>query len=68
MYSLPDARRVASKQSVLTGEERFVLYVPESMPSSQPYDVCTSRDLDTFYQGHADQHLIDCYVNGQSQF
>ena len=67
MYTLPKAREVARRQSVLAGEERFVLYVPSSIPPAL-YDVCTPAELDTYYDGYRDDDLLDCYVNGESQF
>ena len=67
MYTLPKAREVASRQSVLAGEERFVLRGPGAIPPSL-YDVCTPEELETFHLGYRDADLLDCYVNGESQF
>jgi hypothetical protein len=65
MYMRDTAQRVAAKQSILAHEERYVLFVPDHVPSGYCYDVVSPEDLDTYYAGYRDSDIFCCYVNGK---
>jgi hypothetical protein len=41
-----------------TGKMRFVLWVGDDRGG--PYTVATEEDLDTFYSGISDEHIVLC--------
>lgn len=48
---IPTAKRLAKKHN----QEYFVIYCPDYDGN---YHVCTSFDLDSFYQGVSDQNIL----------
>ena len=66
MYTLDTARKVAARQSVLAGEERFVLFAP-GLDTVACYAVVSGTDLETYYLGYRESDLLDCYVDGYRQ-
>lgn len=61
--TINQAHRKALDRSAKSVQTFYV--VMEEQPDGSLYDVASSFDLDTFYQGISDQHIIAAYEGGQ---
>lgn len=57
------AEREASRRSRLSrhGDCLYVVYIPEDAG----YEIATDSDLDTFFAGLGDHHILSAWQNGQ---
>lgn len=53
-----EAKEHAVRLAHKTGKTRFVIWVGDDV--SGPYAVATDEDLDTFYLGISDDHILLC--------